>query len=87
MSARVTPSVSLTERVADLMDAFPAYRHDEILRLPLRTFAALEAQAARLRRRRLADHAVAVGLALAAVQPQGGVARRRVEALAHGEEG
>jgi hypothetical protein len=45
------------------MDAFPAYDHAALLDLPIRTFLALEAQAARLRGRRIADDARAVTIA------------------------
>lgn len=45
------------------MDAFPSYRADDLVRLSDQNFLALEIQAARIRRRRIADQARATALA------------------------
>jgi len=51
-------------RVATILATFPQYgTHSDVLRLPLRTGLALEQQAARLRRERIHDYALAARLA------------------------
>jgi hypothetical protein len=45
------------------MAIFPAYDHTAVEDMPIRTFLALEVQADRIRRRRLADQARAVAIA------------------------